>query len=200
MRRQQHLLVRVFGQLFLSFFGFATVFGTPPAKAASSPVTIGGPFTLTAVDGETVTDRTYRGRWLLVYFGYTSCPETCPTVLNAIGVALDKLGPDAKRVQPLFITVDPQRDTPEVMGKYINAFDSRIVGLTGSPQQIETVVQEYGAYSAPHDVGGGETTLMDHSTYIYLMSAEGKFVKAFDANTPGDHLAQEIRKLVAQTS
>jgi hypothetical protein len=91
-------------------------------------VTIGGPFTLSAPDGTTVTDQTYRGKWLLVYFGYTFCPNSCPTMLLEIATALKKLGPDAAKVQPLFITVDPQRDTPEVMQQFTQSFDPRIVG------------------------------------------------------------------------
>src|SRR5271166_2274014 len=93
--------------------------------AATSPVTVGGPFTLTAPDGTTVTDQTYRGKWLLVYFGYTFCPDTCPTTLNEIASALEKLGADAVKVKPLFITVDPQRDTREVLEQYTQSFDPR---------------------------------------------------------------------------
>ena len=103
----------------------------PPLAWSDTPVTIGGSFTLTAPDGTTVTDETYRGKWLLVFFGYTSCPDTCPTTLSSIAAAIEELGPDAAKLQPLFITVDPERDTPEVMGSFTAAFDPRIVGLTG---------------------------------------------------------------------
>ena len=131
--------------------------------AATSPVTIGGPFTLTAPDGTTVTDETYRGKWLLVYFGYTFCPDSCPMTLNEIAIALKKLGPVAAKLQPLFITIDPQRDTPEVLREYSQSFDPRIVGLTGSPRQIDAVTQEYGAYSARHKTGPGpDDYVMDH--------------------------------------
>ena len=167
--------------------------------AATSPVTIGGPFTLTAPDGTTVTDQTLRGKWLLVYFGYTFCPNTCPTTLNEIATALEKLGTDAAKVEPLFITIDPQRDTREVLERYTQSFDPRIVGLTGSPQQIDAVTQEYGAYSARHKTGPGpEDYVMDHSTYLYVMDPEGKFVRAFDADTPGDRIADALRELLAQ--
>ena len=180
-------------------FTTALIIGQPALRAATAPVTIGGPFTLTAPDGTTVTDQTYRGKWLLVYFGYTFCPNTCPMTLNEIASALEKLGPDAAKLQALFITVDPQRDTPEVMGEYTQSFDPRIVGLTGNPEQLATVAQEYGAYWARHRTGrGAEDYVMDHSTYLYVMDPQGKFVRAFDADTLGDRIADTLRELMAQ--
>jgi protein SCO1 len=177
----------------------ALVLSQPLARAANAPVTIGGPFTLTSPDGTTVTDQTYRGKWLLVYFGFTSCPDSCPTALLEIAAALEKLGPDADRVQPLFITVDPLRDTPAVMGNYTQSFDSRIVGLTGTPQQIAAVAQEYGAYYEPRKSGlGTGDHVMDHSTYLYLMDAEGKFVRGFGADMPGERIAEVVRGAMAK--
>jgi protein SCO1/2 len=170
------------------------------AHAAPSAVTIGGPFTLVAPDGTTVSDQTYRGKWLLVYFGYTFCPTSCPTALLDIASALEQLGTEAAEVQPLFITVDPQRDTPSVMSEYTRSFDERIVGLTGSPQQIAAVAEEYGAYSARHQTGPGAADyVMDHSTYIYLMDSRGKFVRGFDADTPGARIADTVRELMRQS-
>ena len=99
--------------------------------AAAEPVTIGGPFTLRTPDGVTVTEQTYRGKWLLVYFGYTFCPNTCPTALMDISSVLARLGGEADVIQPLFITVDPQRDTPDVLQEYTRSFDPRIIGLSG---------------------------------------------------------------------
>jgi protein SCO1 len=195
--------VAVLRLLILSVMGLiaASVAAGVPARAASSPVTIGGPFTLTAADGRQVTDQTYRGKWLLIYFGYTYCPDTCPTALNEIADALQRLGPDAAKLQPLFITVDPKRDTREVMGQYVASFDSRIVGLTGSPQQIAAVAEKYGVYYAPHKTGPREDDyVLDHSSYIYLMNPQGKFVQGFDADTPGDRIAEQIRKFMAQSS
>jgi protein SCO1/2 len=156
------------------------VVGKGSAQTANSPVTIGGQFTLTAADGAVVTEQTYRGKWLLVFFGFTSCPDTCPTALLDIAAALEKLGPAADKVQPLFITVDPQRDTPVVIGDYTRSFDPRIIGLTGTPEQIAAVAREYGAYYAPRKIGPGpEDYVMDHSSYLYLMDPEGKFVRGF---------------------
>jgi protein SCO1/2 len=167
--------------------------------AAASPVTVGGPFTLTAPDGTTVTDQTYRGKWLLVYFGYTFCPNTCPTTLFEIAAALEKLGPDAAKVQPIFITVDPKRDTPDVMAKYTESFDPRIIGLTGTPAQIAAVAQEYGVYYVAHKSGDGiNDYTMDHSTYLYVMDPRGQFVQAFDADTPADRIADSLLDLVKQ--
>jgi protein SCO1/2 len=177
----------------------ALVLSQPLVRAANSPVTIGGPFTLTSPDGATVTEQTYRGKWLLVYFGFTSCPDSCPTALLEIAAALEKLGADADKLQPLFITVDPQRDTPAVMGNYTQSFDARIVGLTGTPQQIAAVAQEYGAYYEPRKRGpGAEDYVVDHSTYLYLMDAEGKFVRGLDADTPGERIAEAVRSAMAK--
>ena len=180
-------------------FAPAPTMSAPQTHTATSTVTIGGPFTLVAPDGTTMTDQTYRGKWLLVYFGYTYCPNSCPTALLEVATALERLGADAAQLQPLFITVDPQRDTPDVMKDYTQSFDPRIVGLTGTPQQIAAVVQEYGAYHATHRTGpGAEDYVIDHSTYLYLMDPGGKFVRAFDADTSGDRIAETVRELMAQ--
>jgi len=188
-------LLIIFGVL----LAVAVIAGGPTARAGTSEVTIGGPFTLSTPDGTTVTDRTYRGKWLLVYFGYTFCPTSCPTALLAVTTALEELGQDAAQVQPLFITVDPQRDTPKVMRQYIGSFDPRIVGLTGTPRQIAAAAQEYGAYYVRHSTGAGpDDYVVDHSTYLYLMDPLGEFARAFDPDTSGDRIADALRALIAQ--
>jgi protein SCO1 len=175
----------------------ALVISQPAAPTTTSSVTIGGPFSLTAPDGTTVTDQTYQGKWLLVYFGYTFCPSSCPTTLLEIATALGKLGPDAAKVQPIFITVDPKRDTPDVLAKYTQSFDPRILGLTGTPAQIAAVAHEYGAYYVAHKSGDGANDYtMDHSTYLYVMDPQGKFVQAFDADTPADRIADDLLRLM----
>ena len=180
-------------------FALALITGLLSWATTTSAVTIGGPFALIAPDGTTVTEQTFRGKWLLVYFGYTFCPNTCPMTLNEIATALEKLGTDATKMQPLFITVDPQRDTREVLEQYIRSLDPRIVGLTGSPQQIDAVTQEYGAYAARDKTGPGpEDYVIDHSTYLYVMDPGGKFVRAFDADTSGDRIADALRELLGQ--
>jgi protein SCO1/2 len=190
---------RILGLASLFSFVLATMLVVAePAVPANAQVTIGGPFTLTAPDGTTVTDETYRGKWLLVFFGYTYCPDTCPTTLSQIALALEQLGPDAAQLQPIFITVDPERDTPEVMGQYAEAFDARIVALTGSPQQIAAVSEEYGAYSVQRQSGAGAGDyLVDHSTYIYVMDPQGQFVRGLDADTPNSDIANILRSVMA---
>lgn len=169
------------------------------AHAATAATTVGGPFTLVTPDGATVTDRTYRGKWLLVYFGFTFCPSTCPTALLEVATALERLGPDAAQLQPLFITVDPQRDTPEVMKEYTQSFDPRIVGLTGTAEEIAAVAREYGAYFAPQRTGpGADDYVIDHSSYLYLMDPRGEFVRGFAADTPGDRIADTLRELMTR--
>ncbi|TIO05778.1 SCO family protein [Mesorhizobium sp.] len=200
--KRRHGLLRpwAYGPHTLFSIIFAAALSICPLLArADTPVTVGGSFTLTAPDGTTVTDETYRGKWLLVFFGYTSCPDVCPATLSEIAVAIEELGPDAAKLQPIFITVDPERDTPEVMGKYTGAIDPRIVGLTGSPQQIAAVAQGYGAYSARHKTeAGAEDYVVDHSTYIYIMDPQGKFVRGLDFDTPASLIADTLRKIMAQ--
>jgi protein SCO1 len=110
--------------------------GVRPGVATSGTGLIGGPFTLIATDGATVSDQTYRGKWQIIYFGYTFCPDACPVTLSKLSIALEKLGSDADKVQAIFITVDPQRDTQQVLAEYLESFDSRVVGLTGPQAEI----------------------------------------------------------------
>lgn len=177
----------------------ATVAGSQVATPAAKTVTIGGPFTLTSGDGTTVTEATYHGKWLLVFFGYTSCPDLCPTTLMDVAGALQHLGTDADKLQPIFITVDPDHDTPQVMGQYAAAFDPRIAGLSGTPQQIAAVADAYGAYGQPREVdpAGGER-LVDHSTYLYVMDREGRFVRGLSYDTPGEQIADTLREIMAR--
>ncbi len=166
-----------------------------PLAWAAGSVTVGGPFTLVAPDGSRVTDQTYRGKWMLIYFGYTSCPDSCPLALMVMASALKKLGLAADNLQAVFITLDPQHDTPKVMGDYAQSFDSRIVGLTGTDSEIDTVAHAYGAYYVRHGDGANDHQhyLVDHSTYIYLVSPEGRFVRAFDVGASGDDIATAVR-------
>jgi protein SCO1/2 len=199
--RRGCICLSALGLLILSsiVFAAALIMNEPPARAATSAVTIGGPFTLSTPDGAAVTDQTYRGKWMLVYFGYTSCPNSCPTMLLDVATALKKLGPEAAQIQPLFITVDPQHDTPQVMQQYTQSFDPRIVGLTGTPQQIAAAAKQYGAYYVRHRTGpGADDYVMDHSTYLYVMDPQGKFVRAFETDATGDRIADTLRELIAQ--
>ncbi len=167
----------------------------PPLTAVpGTAVDVGGPFTLVAHTGKTVTDADFRGKYLLVNFGYTFCPDVCPTTLQKMALALDELGDDAAAVQPLFITIDPQRDTREVLAAYVAAFDPRIIGLTGSPQQIADVAKAYHAYYAKVDAkDGGDDYLMDHSAFIYLMGPDGRFLTALPYQKSPQEIAETIR-------
>jgi protein SCO1/2 len=160
-----------------------------------SSAAIGGRFTLVDTAGKTVTDRSYRGKWLLIYFGYTFCPDACPTALSNMGVALKKLGPTADSLQPLFITVDPKRDTVQVMSDYMTSFDPRIVGLTGTQAQTDNVTKAYRVYAAPQNTKGGDY-LVDHSAYIYLMDPQGRFVNVISGAASGDEMAERLRNAI----
>ncbi len=162
--------------------------------------TIGGPFTLISTNGESVSDQSYRGKWLLIFFVYTFCPDLCPTSLNDMSVALEKLGRAASDIQPLFITVDPQRDTREVMAEYLKSFDPRIVGLTGTQAQIDSVVKEYRVYAERQKAEGDDNYLVSHSGYIYLMDPRGTFVNVIQGSTSGEEIAAWVRKEMAQWS
>lgn len=146
---------------------------------------IGGPFTLTDHTGKRVTDKDFRGRYMLVFFGFTYCPDVCPTTLQVMSEALDKLGPKAERFVPLFITVDPERDTPEQMALYVKSFHPRLVGLTGTPAEIDAVLKAYRVHSrkrADPKSAGGYT--VDHPAQIYVMDPEGRY-RAFLNYTKG---------------
>ncbi|MBV9117911.1 MAG: SCO family protein [Acetobacteraceae bacterium] len=165
--------------------------------SGTATAAIGGPFTLENGNGQAVTDRDFRGKYMLVYFGYTYCPDVCPTTLTEVAGALDKLGPKAARVQPIFITVDPQRDTPAVIKQYTGAFSPRIVGLTGTPDQIAAVERAYHVYAAKHVTGPGPNDYgMDHSSVLYLMGPDGRFIAPLDADQTAPRLAKRLAGLI----
>jgi protein SCO1 len=170
-----------------------------PRITTSGTAAIGGPFALLSTHGGNVTDQTYRGKWLLIFFGFTFCPDACPTALNNISVGLEKLGADAGKLQPLFVTVDPRRDTREVMAEYLKSFDSRIIGLTGPQDQIDRVVKEYRVYVAQQksETEGDNNYLVSHSAYIYLMDPQGKFVNVIQGSEGGEQIAAWLRKQMA---
>jgi protein SCO1 len=160
-------------------------------------LSIGGPFKLQDGSGKTVTDRDFRGQYMLVYFGYTFCPDVCPTTLTAVADAMDKLGPSASKVRTVFITVDPKRDTPAVVGKYVAAFGPHVVGLTGTPEEIAQVARAYRVYYAEHRTGPGPNDYaMDHSSVLYLMDPKGGFLAPVRADQSGDQIASALRKLM----
>ena len=173
--------------------GLAALLLIPSAPQTINPQAgkLAGPFTLIATDGRSVTDQTYRGKWVLIYFGYTHCPDACPTALNDMGVALDRLGPEAAQLQPIFITVDPTRDTRDALAEYLKSFDPHVVALTGSPDEIAAVAKEYRVYVSPHQESGGDYTV-DHSSFFYLINPEGKYVRVIAGDVSGDELAERL--------
>lgn len=159
---------------------------------------IGGAFTLTDQHGNTRTDKDFHSRYTLIFFGYTHCPDFCPTGLQMITTALDELGDKAANVTPVFISVDPARDTVEGLKEYATLFHPRLVALTGSPEQIKTAAKAYKVFYAK--VGKDEDYLMDHSTFTYLMGPDGKYRAAFRHGTDPKRIADRIRKLLAGES
>ncbi len=159
---------------------------------------IGGPFALEDGNGKPVTDRDFRGKYMLVYFGYTFCPDVCPTTLNEVADAFDHLGGKANQLQPIFITVDPKRDTPAVIKQYVAAFSPRLIGLTGSEEQIANIAREYRVYYAEHRTGPGPNDYsMDHSSVLYLMGPDGKFIAPIRADEDGSQMAADLSRLMS---
>jgi cytochrome oxidase Cu insertion factor (SCO1/SenC/PrrC family) len=158
----------------------------------SSRLQLGGPFVLVNGQGATVTDQSWPGKWKLVYFGYTYCPDVCPTELQTISAALDRLGDTASQVVPIFITVDPERDTPAAMADYVKLFDDRLVGLTGTPEQIAAVARRYRVYYSKVQPKGASAYLMDHSSFVYLMAPDGSFRALFRQGSSADEIADAI--------
>ena len=159
---------------------------------------VGGPFELVDHTGKPRTNSDFRGQLMLVYFGFTYCPDICPTDLQAIGLALDKLGADGDGVQPLFITVDPERDTAEHLAEYVPMFHPRLIGLTGSAEAIRKAADAYKVYYAKVDPDSGKANdpgyyTVDHTAYIYLMDREGNYLGFFPPGTSADRMVEIIR-------
>lgn len=169
----------------------------PPATETTGKALIGGPFSLVDGTGRRITNKDFAGRPMLVYFGFTHCPDVCPAGLQVIAAALDRMGDKAKDVHTLFITVDPERDTPELIGKYVASFHSRIVGLSGTPDEIAAVTKAYRVYAkkVPDETAPGEYSV-DHSSFMYLMNGRGEFVRHFPHSVDAAVLAAELTKAV----
>ena len=163
--------------------------------------TIGGPFALTDTGGKSVTDKDLRGDYALIYFGYTFCPDVCPTTLNQVTEALDQLGPKAARIRPVFITIDPKRDTPEVMRQYVLAFSPSLIGLTGTEADIAAVARKFRVYYAPHRTGDGPGDYtMDHSSVLYLLGPDGKFIAPLRADGSAEQIAADLARHLSGAS
>ena len=156
---------------------------------------IGGPFTLTDQTGKTVSDRDFRNRYMLIFFGYTYCPDVCPTALSTVASALDKLDPSfAKKLVPIFISVDPERDTPEVMKNYVEAFGPSFQGLTGTSEDIAKVAKEFKVYAAKVKGETPGSYTVDHSAIFYLMGPDGRFIAHFTHGITPEELAAGLKK------
>jgi protein SCO1/2 len=156
---------------------------------------VGGDFTLTDHDGRRVRDADFRGRAMLVFFGFTHCPDVCPTALGRIAEVLDALGPDAEAVRALFVTVDPRRDTPELMKDHVGHFSSRILGLTGSEAEIAAIARAYRVYYKAHgDAATSSDYLVDHSAFVYVMDRAGRFVGTFNPESPVEAGIRLVRR------
>jgi len=177
----------------------------------AAPPAIGGPFSLIDQTGKRVTDADFRGRYLLIYFGYTYCPDVCPTELFVMSQALDILGAAGERMQPLLITIDPARDTAEVLADYVSNFHPRLIGLTGSADEIRAVAKEYRVYyeKVYSQLAQGEDTegagasdpdsdyLMSHSASTFLMGPDGRFIRVFTYGTSAEDMAAGIAEAIA---
>jgi cytochrome oxidase Cu insertion factor (SCO1/SenC/PrrC family) len=167
--------------------------------ANSGKPLVGGPFSLSDPNGKRVTDKDFRGRYLLVFFGYTFCPDVCPAALQVIGAALDQLGPEGEQIAPVLISIDPARDTPEKMGAYVKSFHPRMIGLTGSPEETAAAVKAYRVYAkkVPDDRNPSDYT-MDHTSVVYLMGPDGNLVTFSAEITKADVLADQLRRGLAK--
>jgi protein SCO1/2 len=194
-RTPQALVPYAFALAFLAAGALWHLAGeTNPARVrVTGAASVGGSFALLDQNGETRTDADFRGRWMLIYFGYTHCPDVCPTTLSLMSEVLNRLGKRAERLAPIFITVDPERDTPEVMKAYLASFDPRFIGLTGPPSHIASAAAAYRVYVGRHLLPGGGYS-MDHSSVIYLMNPVGKFAADYDESQGPDAIAADIEK------
>jgi protein SCO1/2 len=188
----------------------ASLFWCRPAVAAEQPSaaqmmddlmygrgSVGGPFTLTDQNGRPRSDTEFRGKLMIVYFGYTFCPDVCPTDLMAITQALDALGPAAEGIQPVFITIDPERDS-KVLADYVSAFHHSLIGLTGSPDEIRTIANAYKAfYVKVPDERTGDYSI-DHTGVIYLIGRSGEYLGFMPPQTNPDRLTEVLRKYLAR--
>jgi cytochrome oxidase Cu insertion factor (SCO1/SenC/PrrC family) len=166
-------------------------------EVSHGPPAIGGPFTLIDQTGHTVTSGNFHGKLMLIYFGYTYCPDACPTTLANVAQAYDKLAPaEQAKVVPIFITVDPERDTVDQMASYVGNFSPALVGLTGTPDQLKPVLQEFRVYASKVDGSDGNYSV-DHSSILYLMDRNGKFVTHFDSTATPQQIADGVKKQLA---
>ena len=179
--------------LFLCFGAVLVVSSRMSTPVAQQIAAVGGPFKLIDQNGKAVSDQDLKGRPFLVFFGFTHCPDVCPTTLFDVSEMLRALGPEADRTRALFITVDPERDTPAVMKDYLSSFDPHLSWLTGDPAAIATVAKAFRVYYKKVPLDGGEYT-MDHTAIVYLMDKDGRFVSPFSLKRGTEAAAADLRR------
>lgn len=179
---------------------FHVVVGRPVATPMSANV--GGPFTLVNHEGRTVTNGDFAGRYMLLYFGYTFCPDVCPTSLSTIAEAIEILGHEGRDVVPLFISIDPGRDTPEHLASYIRFFHPRFVALTGTTEQVAAVARAFRVYYAkvPEESGDEDAYMMDHSSIVFLMGPDGRYLTHFGHETSAQEMATRVASVLKGAS
>lgn len=180
----------LFGIVALGVAAYVTLM---PDQRRPGLANVGGPFTLVAGDGRTVTERDFRGTPFLVFFGFTHCPDICPTKLQEMSEVFQKLGRGGEKVRALFVTVDPERDTPAVMKSYVASFDDRIIGLTGDREQIDKVAKAYRVFARKVPLKDGDYT-MEHTGLVYLMNKDGLFVGSLNLDRGPEEAAREIAR------
>ena len=174
-------------------FGGLVLIGPKMSATVAQAARIGGPFRLLDQDGKVVTDQDLKGKPFLVFFGFTHCPDVCPTTLFDVSEVMRSLGHDADKTAALFITVDPERDTAASLKDYLSSFDPHLRGLTGDPGALAAVAKEYRVYYKKVPLDGGDYT-MDHTAIVYLMDKDGRFVAPFSLKRTPDVAAAELRK------
>jgi protein SCO1/2 len=165
-------------------------------KQVTETLSVGGPFKLIGTDGQEVTEAAMKGKYSLFFFGFTFCPDACPTALNTFSLVLSKLGPDADKIQPVFVSIDPARDTPQVLKDYLASFDPRIIGLTGTPEEVAETAKEFRVYYAKQ--GEGEFYLMDHSTAIIVMNPDYEYAGVLAGNMQPDEMVTRLKEIIAE--
>lgn len=167
-------------------------------RKMTETLAVGGPFRLTGTDGQEVTEAAFKGKYSVFFFGFTFCPDACPTALNTFTLMMDKLGPEAAKVQPVFVSIDPERDTPAAMKAYLDSFDPRIMGLTGSPEAIAETARIFRVYYKKS--GEGEYYLMDHSTAIIVMDPDFRYAGVMNGAMPVDEMTARLREIMQKGS
>ena len=170
--------------------------GVPSRVLRLPPAGIGGPFKLTSDAGKPLTEKAFAGKYALVYFGYSFCPDVCPLGLQKMAAGIDKLGDDSKKVVPVFVSVDPDRDTPDQLAQYVDLFHPEMVGLTGTAEEIKEVAKKFRVYYALHKDKDPENYPVDHSSFTYLMGPDWKIVAVFRHDATPENIAEALKKVL----